>query len=48
MALVPVASHDLDPFVGFIVLMVAFALPVWRADRWLGRQYWRGLRDFKM
>ena len=47
MALVPVASDHLDPFAGFIVLMVAFALPVWRAERWLGRQYWRGMRDFR-
>jgi hypothetical protein len=48
MALVPVVSSAFGGFAGFGVLMAAVALAVWRIDRWCARQYWAGLREYKM
>jgi hypothetical protein len=48
MALVPVVSTALGGLAGFAVLMAAVALAVWRIDRWCAKQYWAGLREYKM
>ena len=48
MALVPVVSSAFGGLVGFGVLMAALALAVWRIDRWCAKQYWAGLREYKM
>jgi hypothetical protein len=48
MALVPVASDDIGPLAGYVVVMAAVALAFWRINRWCARQYWSGLRDFKL
>jgi hypothetical protein len=47
MALVPVVSGAVGGLAGFGVLMLAVALALWRLDRWCGRQYWQGLREYK-
>jgi hypothetical protein len=43
----PVAGNALGGFAGYVVLMLAIALGIWRVDRWCSRQYWRGLRDYQ-
>jgi hypothetical protein len=48
MALVPVVSTAFGGLAGFGVLMAALALAVWRIDRWCAKQYWAGLREYKM
>ncbi len=48
MALVPVVSNAFGGLAGFGVLMLAVALVVWRVDRWCARQYWHGLREYKL
>ncbi len=48
MALVPVVSGAFGGLAGFGVLMLAVALGLWRADRWCARQYWHGLREYKL
>jgi hypothetical protein len=48
MALVPVANQTFGGLAGFVVLLLAVALALWRLDRWCSRQYWRGLRDYKL
>lgn len=48
MALVPVVSSAFGGLAGFGVLMAALALVVWRIDRWCAKQYWAGLREYKM
>jgi hypothetical protein len=48
MALVPVANQAFGGLAGFVVLLLAVALALWRLDRWCSRQYWRGLRDYKL
>ena len=48
MALVPVVSSAFGGLAGFGVLMAALALAVWRIDRWCAKQYWAGLREYKM
>jgi hypothetical protein len=47
MALVPVANQIFGALAGLGVLMLAVALAFWRIDRWCGRQYWQGLREYK-
>jgi uncharacterized membrane protein len=48
MALVPVASDAFGGLAGFGVLMLAVALGFWRLERWCTRQYWHGLREYKL
>ena len=31
---------------GYVVVLAAIGLGCWRVDRWLGRQYWGGLREW--
>jgi hypothetical protein len=31
-----------------VALLLVLALGFWRLERWCSRQYWRGLRDFKL
>lgn len=47
MALVPVVDDAVGGLAGYVVLLAALGLVLWRADRWLSRQYWHGLREFK-
>jgi hypothetical protein len=48
MALVPVADDLLGPLGGYGVLLLAVALGLWRLDRWCARQYWHGLREYRL
>jgi hypothetical protein len=48
MAIVPFVSSTFGGLAGFLVLMVAVALAFWRLERFCARQYWDGLRDFKL
>lgn len=45
MALVPAVEHAFGGLAGYVVLLLAVALGVWRVERWCAGQYWRGLRD---
>jgi predicted secreted hydrolase len=48
MALVPWVSSAFGGLAGFVVLMVAVALAFWRLERFCARQYWNGLREYKL
>ncbi len=48
MALVPVVTNAFGGLAGFGVLMLALALVFWRVDRFCARQYWHGLREYKL
>jgi uncharacterized membrane protein len=48
MALVPVVNSAFGGLAGFGVLMLAVALVLWRLERWCARQYWQGLREYKL
>jgi hypothetical protein len=48
MALVPVVNSAFGGLAGFGVLMLAVALGFWRLERWCARQYWQGLREYKL
>jgi hypothetical protein len=48
MALVPIVSDAAGGLAGFGVLMLAVGLVFWRLDRWCARQYWHGLREYKL
>jgi hypothetical protein len=48
MALVPVVSGAFGGLAGFAVLILAVGLGLWRLDRWLARQYWHGLREYRL
>jgi hypothetical protein len=37
----------IDGLVGYLLLLVAIAVGCWRVDRWLGKQYWGGLREIQ-
>jgi hypothetical protein len=39
---------SLGGLAGFGVLMVSVALMVWRVERFCARQYWQGLREYKL
>jgi anti-sigma factor RsiW len=39
------AAGELGGLAGYVVLLVAVGVGAWRLDRWLGRQYWGGLRE---
>jgi hypothetical protein len=45
--LVPVVEDAFGPLVGYGLLVATVSLGVWRFDRWCGRLYWRGLRDYQ-
>jgi len=46
--LAPVAARAAGGLAGYGVILLAAALGFWRLDRWCSRQYWRGLRDFRV
>jgi len=48
MAIVPSVSSNFGGLAGFGVLMVAVALAFWRLERFCARQYWNGLREYKL
>ena len=48
MAIVPFVSSTFGGLAGFGVLMLAVALGFWRLERFCARQYWNGLREFKL
>ena len=48
MAIVPLVGSTFGGLAGFGVLMLAVALAFWRLERFCARQYWGGLRDFKL
>jgi hypothetical protein len=48
MAIVPFVSSTFGGLAGFAVLMAAVALAFWRLERFCARQYWQGLRDYKL
>ena len=48
MALVPIVSSALGGLAGYGVLLLALGLVVWRAERWCAKQYWSGLREYKL
>lgn len=48
MALVPVVSSAFGGLAGFGVLMASVVLVIWRVERWCARQYWGGLREYKL
>ncbi len=48
MALVQVVSGLLGGLAGFGALMLAVAVGGWRLERWCGRQYWHGLREYRL
>jgi hypothetical protein len=48
MAIVPFVSGTFGGLAGFGVLMTAVALAFWRLERFCARQYWQGLRDYKL
>jgi hypothetical protein len=47
LALVPPVGEAFGPLAGYGFLCLAVAIGGWRFDRWLGRQYWRGLKDYQ-
>jgi hypothetical protein len=32
---------------GYVIVLLAVGMGCWRIDRWLGRQYWQGLREYQ-
>jgi hypothetical protein len=48
MALVPVVNSLVGAFAGYGVILLAVGLLFWRIDRWCSRQYWEGLREYKL
>jgi hypothetical protein len=48
MAIVPSVSSTFGGLAGFGVLMAAVALAFWRLERFCARQYWNGLREYKL
>jgi hypothetical protein len=48
MAIVPAVTSTFGGFAGFGVLMAAVALAFWRLERFCARQYWNGLREYKL
>ena len=45
-ALAPVVSDVVGTLAGYLLILAAVAVGVWRVDRWCARQYWRGLKDY--
>ena len=48
MAIVPFVTSAFGGLAGFGVLMLAVALAFWRLERFCARQYWQGLREYKL
>ena len=48
MALIPIVSSAFGGLAGYGMLLLAFGLAVWRAERWCAKQYWSGLREHKL
>jgi hypothetical protein len=48
MAIVPFLSSTFGGLAGFGVLMAAVGLAFWRLERFCARQYWQGLREYKL
>jgi hypothetical protein len=48
MALVPVVDDAFGGLAGYVVVLLAVALAFWRLERWCSRQYWHGLREYKL
>jgi hypothetical protein len=48
MAIVPFVSSIFGGLAGFGVLMAAVGLAFWRLERFCARQYWQGLREYKL
>ncbi len=48
MAIVPFVSSTFGGLAGFGVLMAAVGLAFWRLERFCARQYWQGLREYKL
>lgn len=48
MAIVPFVSSTFGGLAGFGVLMAAVGLAFWRLERFCARQYWHGLREYKL
>ena len=48
MALVPIVSSAFGGLAGYGVLLLALGLVLWRAERWCAKQYWSGLREYKL
>ena len=48
MALVPVVTSSFGGLAGFGLLMLSVALALWRLERFCARQYWNGLREYKL
>ena len=48
MAIVPFVSSTFGGLAGFGVLMIAVGLAFWRLERFCARQYWDGLRDYRL
>ena len=48
MALVPVVSSAFGGLAGYGMLLLALGLALWRAERWCAKQYWSGLREYKL
>ena len=45
--LVPVIDHAFGPLAGYGFLLGAITFGALQLDRWLGPQYWRGLKDYQ-
>jgi hypothetical protein len=48
LAVVPVVNSAFGGLAGFGVLIAAVVLILWRIDRWCAKQYWAGLREYKL
>jgi hypothetical protein len=45
----PSLVHDtFGGLAGYVALLLVLVLGFWRLERWCSRQYWRGLRDYKL
>ena len=42
-----VAAGAVGGFPGYLIVLFAIGMGCWRIDRWLGRQYWQGLREYQ-
>ena len=47
LALVSVVDHAFGELAAYGLLLLTVTLAAWRLDRWMGRQYLRGLRDYQ-
>lgn len=47
MALVPIVNTAFGALAGYGMLLLAVGLACWRLERFCGRQYWHGMREYK-